>query len=360
MHTTGATLQNVVINNGELVSSNNYAVNTLTPTINIDAIATDNVLDFVEDNHSLLVTGTTTNVSDGQVVTVTIAGVEYTSSVTGNVWGVEVPQAVAAALSSSVTVAVSVSNASGVNATANTTFTHTTDEPVVITISDNDIDSSETAVVTFRFKEAVTDFELADINVDSGTLSNLVSTDGGTTFTATFTPTPGVKSDVSKISIGSNWTYQSSGASPVVSDIKVAFENEVGVDVTTNNIVKTGFDGWTSGAFSENSLAGDGYVATTVAETNTQRMIGLSDSDTNVNFTRLITRLSDGNGALEVYENGISKGAFGSYATGDVLSVQRTGSTITYLKNGSVFYTSTVASTGDLHVDTSLIRQAVH
>ncbi len=42
------------------------------------------------------------------------------------------------------------------------------------------------------------------------------------------------------------------------------------------------------------------------------------------------------------------------YATGDVLSVQRTGSTITYLKNGSVFYTSTVASTGDLHVDTSL------
>ncbi len=225
-------MQNVVINNGELVSSNNYAVNTLTPTINIDAIATDNVLDFVEDNHSLLVTGTTTNVSDGQVVTVTIAGVAYTSSVAGNVWGVKVPQAVAAALSSSVTVAVSVSNASGVNATANTTFTHTTDEPVVITISDNDIDSSETAVVTFRFKEAVTDFELADINVDSGTLSNLVSTDGGTTFTATFTPTPGVKSDVSKISIGSNWTYQSSGASPVVSDIKVAFENEVGVDVT--------------------------------------------------------------------------------------------------------------------------------
>ncbi len=50
----------------------------------------------------------------------------------------------------------------------------------------------------------------------------------------------------------------------------------------------------------------------------------------------------------------LTRGTFGTYSSGDVLSVQRTGSTITYLKNGSVFYTSTVASTGDLHVDTSL------
>ncbi len=55
-----------------------------------------------------------------------------------------------------------------------------------------------------------------------------------------------------------------------------------------------------------------------------------------------------------VFENGATRGRSVAYATGDVLSVERTGSTITYLKNGSVFYTSTVASTGDLHVDTSL------
>ena len=65
-------------------------------------------------------------------------------------------------------------------------------------------------------------------------------------------------------------------------------------------------------------------------------------------------------GALVVFENGANKGTFGTYSSGDVLSVERTGSTITYLKNGSVFYTSTVASTGDLHVDTSLIRQVLH
>ncbi len=68
----------------------------------------------------------------------------------------------------------------------------------------------------------------------------------------------------------------------------------------------------------------------------------------------MITRFICGQWYAWVYENGANKGTFGTYATGDVLSVQRTGSTITYLKNGSVFYTSTVASTGDLHVDTSL------
>ncbi len=67
-----------------------------------------------------------------------------------------------------------------------------------------------------------------------------------------------------------------------------------------------------------------------------------------------------GRWSLVVYENGANKGRSVAYATGDVLSVERTGSTITYLKNGSVFYTSTVASTGDLHVDTSLIRQVLH
>ena len=96
-------------------------------------------------------------------------------------------------------------------------------------------------------------------------------------------------------------------------------------------------------------------MSTTVAETNTQRMIGLSDSDTDVSFTSidyaLFLRIDRG---LRVFENGTEKGTFGSYSSGDVLSVERTGSTITYLKNGSVFYTSTVASTGDLHVDTSL------
>ncbi len=129
----------------------------------------------------------------------------------------------------------------------------------------------------------------------------------------------------------------------------------MGVTVAGNSITKTAAAGWNAGTFSDQVITADGWYSTTVAETNTHRMIGLSDSDTDVSFTSIDYAIYlRSNGALGVYENGANKGEFGSYATGDVLSVQRTGSTITYLKNGSVFYTSTVASTGDLHVDTSL------
>jgi hypothetical protein len=43
--------------------------------------------------------------------------------------------------------------------------------------------------VTITFSEAVTGFSLSDLSVANGTLSNLASSDGGKTWTATFTPT---------------------------------------------------------------------------------------------------------------------------------------------------------------------------
>ena len=96
-------------------------------------------------------------------------------------------------------------------------------------------------------------------------------------------------------------------------------------------------------------------MRTTVAETNTHRRIGLSVTDGGATLDTIdyaVYLVIDG--TVQVFESGAFKGAFGSYSSGDVLSVERTGSTITYLKNDVVFYTSTVASTGDLHVDTIL------
>jgi hypothetical protein len=57
---------------------------------------------------------------------------------------------------------------------------------------------------------------------------------------------------------------------------------------------------------------------------------------------------------LAVYEFGVHKGAFGTYTPSDVLEVQVTGTTVEYLKNGAVFYTSATAATFPLHVDTSI------
>ncbi|MBC3350348.1 hypothetical protein HU811_27205, partial [Pseudomonas sp. SWRI196] len=50
----------------------------------------------------------------------------------------------------------------------------------------------ETSLVTITFNEAVTGFTDADLTVANGTLSGLSSSDGGITWTATFTPAAGV------------------------------------------------------------------------------------------------------------------------------------------------------------------------
>ncbi|MFJ2985876.1 MULTISPECIES: Ig-like domain-containing protein [unclassified Pseudomonas] len=60
-----------------------------------------------------------------------------------------------------------------------------------ITLSDSALKSDETSTVTFTFSEAVTGFTTADLTVAGGTLSALSSSDGGVTWTATFTPAAG-------------------------------------------------------------------------------------------------------------------------------------------------------------------------
>ncbi|WP_040497720.1 fibronectin type III domain-containing protein, partial [Fulvivirga imtechensis] len=54
---------------------------------------------------------------------------------------------------------------------------------------------------------------------------------------------------------------------------------------------------------------------------------------------------------IVVQESGNWKGGFGSVTNGDVLKIERTGNTITYKKNGTTFYTSSIPSTSSLLVD---------
>ncbi|GGN94888.1 Ig-like domain-containing protein [Saccharibacillus kuerlensis] len=57
-----------------------------------------------------------------------------------------------------------------------------------IVVSDSFLNSGETAQVTITFSEAITGFTKEDLTVDNGTISDLSSSDGGTTWTATLTP----------------------------------------------------------------------------------------------------------------------------------------------------------------------------
>ncbi|WP_414923346.1 Ig-like domain-containing protein, partial [Pseudomonas sp. IT-P294] len=62
-----------------------------------------------------------------------------------------------------------------------------------IVVADSTLSAGETSLVTITFSEAVTGFDNSDLSVPNGTLSAVSSSDGGITWTATFTPTVGVR-----------------------------------------------------------------------------------------------------------------------------------------------------------------------
>jgi hypothetical protein len=134
-----------------------------------------------------------------------------------------------------------------------------------------------------------------------------------------------------------------------------------GTPTTPDNpasLIKTATQAWgNSGAASTNSLAsGDGYVETVAVETTTYRMFGLSNGNTNTNYTDidfgLYLRID---GVISVYEAGVQKytSATGAYVTGDVMRVAVVAGAVKYSKNGTVFYTSLASPSYPLLTDTA-------
>jgi hypothetical protein len=63
---------------------------------------------------------------------------------------------------------------------------------VSIAVANPNMGAGQSTVVTFTFSEAVSNFDLSDLSVTNGDLTNLSSSDGGKTWTATFTPAANV------------------------------------------------------------------------------------------------------------------------------------------------------------------------
>jgi RHS repeat-associated protein len=139
----------------------------------------------------------------------------------------------------------------------------------------------------------------------------------------------------------------------------VTWTSLVGSTVVGNKLIRTQTtNNWTgSGAISEQVLpAGqNGWVEVTVSETNTNRMIGLADTNPDLNFTSIDYAFYLNTTSLKIYENGTSKFTVaGALQPGEVLRIERTGTTITYKRNGATVYTSLVPSSTLLMVDASL------
>lgn len=129
----------------------------------------------------------------------------------------------------------------------------------------------------------------------------------------------------------------------------------VDVEIKQNALVKSGGNGWNSGAASIQNISGNGGVELMVHENDDTMVFGLSKDNKDAGFKRIGYAIYvAANGDFYVYEDGFNKGGFGSYDKKDIFRVERQGSKVTYMRNCEPFYVSKVPSRGKLMVDVSL------
>ena len=154
--------------------------------------------------------------------------------------------------------------------------------------------------------------------------------------------------------------YDFTGKELVVHHVQTVldFKDLLKAKQSVNKIIRTGgSSGWnTAGAASVQQLAANenGWLEFTCAENNDNKMIGLSDQNTNANYTTIDYAIYlRTNGTVMVYENGSNRIPTNppSYKAGDVFRIERVGNAITYYQNGGVLYASTIPSTSVLMAD---------
>ena len=134
------------------------------------------------------------------------------------------------------------------------------------------------------------------------------------------------------------------------------WQNAVGVAVSGSSITKTGPPGWNAGASTFERIPGFGFVEFTTGENTTVKVAGLSRGDANQDWTDIDYGIHlRANGTIGIRELGAQVGTtFGTYVAGDVFRISVASGVVTYAKNGVDFYTSTVAPSFEMQLDTSL------
>lgn len=173
--------------------SNNYAVNTAGPTATIAVADTSLTIgetttvsfDFSEAVSGFTVADLTIDNGTLSGLSSSDGGVTWTATLTPNMNVTDTTNVITLDNSGVVN---SAGNA-GTGTTESDNYAIDTVRPAAtIVVTDTILKIGETSAVTFTFSEAVSGFTLEDLTAKNGTLSDLSSTDGGITWTATFTP----------------------------------------------------------------------------------------------------------------------------------------------------------------------------
>jgi len=204
----------------------------------------------------------------------------------------------------------------------------------------------------------------AEFTVPASTSVSATNSGGGPT-TVTLTAGSSFMTDL----CANLQTQLNSSRDPSPGTWSVAMSTSTGlvtIDCTSGDKVTKsgGVDGvWDAGACTSTTIAGNGYVEMTVLETGKYRALGFSVSgacSTNWNTIDYGVYLKGGGTPTEyaIVENGTERVAGLTYAADDKFTVQRTGTVITYYKNGALVYTSLVASSGSLMIDSAYFNSS--
>ncbi|WP_100942671.1 Ig-like domain-containing protein [Pseudomonas sp. QS1027] len=177
--------------------SNNYAIDTQRPTASI--VVANSALNIgqtslVTITFSEAVSGLTTaafTVADGALsgLSSSDGGITWTATLTATA-GVTHTGDIITLNNTAVS---DVAGNAGSGTTDSNTYSVDTQRPTAtISVANNNLGIGQTTTVTIAFSEVVTGFNLSELSVPNGTLSNLASADGGKTWTATLTPTAAV------------------------------------------------------------------------------------------------------------------------------------------------------------------------
>ncbi|OPA94822.1 glycosyl hydrolase [Pseudomonas fluorescens] len=178
--------------------SNNYAIDTVRPTASI--VVADTALgvgqtSLVTITFSEAVTGFTNadlTIANGTLSAVSSSdgGITWTATFTPSAGITDATNLITLDNTGIADVA---GNAGSGTTNSNNYAVDSQRPTATIVLADSQLSAGETSLVTITFSEAVTGFNNADLSIANGTLSNVTSSDGGITWTATFTPTVGIK-----------------------------------------------------------------------------------------------------------------------------------------------------------------------
>ncbi|MDA8478312.1 Ig-like domain-containing protein [Citrobacter sp. Awk 4] len=235
------------VNGNTITKLHDFTINTSLPAITVDPITADDVINADEQSQSLIISGSTAGMEEGQLVTITFANKMYTATVDANGhWETTVTATDMAALQNGlITVQVHVTNTNGESASAARAVLVDQDVPVIVITSmaggDNVINAEEsTKSVVISGVAGVPTGTSIEITLNGKSYTTVVETGGTWSVTLPGTDVTGLTNSDYTVTASVTDRYGNKGSTEEVLNIDVTlptvkFDDPITDDNVINN-----------------------------------------------------------------------------------------------------------------------------